>query len=332
MLRVGIVGVGLMGSVHAAAWASLPVKIAGFHGLNVERGKQLTEQFGGTLYSTFDSLITDVDVVDICTPTYLHHDMVIAAAQARKQIICEKPLALTVADGQGMIAACESAGVHLLIGQVVRFFPEYALAKATVERGEIGSVAVVRLTRASAHPRWSEDNWLMNVSKSGGMMFDLMVHDFDYARWVAGDVEAVYAKSVRTRTPDAPGDYAHAILTHTNGALSHIEGGWAYPPPMFRTALEIAGDRGLIEHPAGSSVPVGVHLTDAGSGGINTVPSSPLLEDPYAAEIRHFYEILTGAHTDLRVTAHDALQAVRIALAAVRSAQTGKRVKLSEIG
>jgi predicted dehydrogenase len=301
------------------------------YALDAAGASALAEQHGCAVYETLDALLKAVDVVDICTPTYLHYEQVLAAARAGRHVVCEKPLALTAADGHAMIDACAGAGVKLLVGHVVRFFPEYALAKATVERGEIGRVAVTRLSRVSPVPTWAVDNWLFDLSRSGGMMVDLMIHDFDYARWVAGDVESVFARSVRSHSPDAPGDYALAILRHTSGALSHVEGGWAYPPPVFRTALEIAGDVGLIEHPAGSSAPLGVYLMQNARMQGGGVPSSPMLEDPYVTEIKHFYGVLSGEITVPRVTGEDALAALKIALAARLSAETGRRVRIEEV-
>jgi predicted dehydrogenase len=333
MLRVGIVGVGFMGNAHALGWVKTPARIGGFYALDIERAQIFADQHLAAVYDDFDALLADVDVVDICTPTYLHHEMVLRAAAAGKHILCEKPLALTVAEGREMVEACKQAGVHLLIGHVVRFFPEYALAKQTVDQGEIGNVAVVRLTRCSFQPRLSYENWFLDPQKSGGMMLDLMIHDFDYARWVAGDVESVFAKNVRSSDPNAPGDYALAILRHRGGAISHIEGGWAYPPPIFRTSLEIAGDGGLIEHPAASSVPIGVFLQQGEDGQKPEIAllSSPLAENPYMAEIRHFYEVITGQIAVPRVTSDDALAALRIGLAAIESARTGRRVLIEEV-
>jgi len=262
----------------------------------------------------------------------LHREHVLQAAAAGKHIICEKPLALTVADAKEMVETCEKAGVKLLVAHVVRFFPEYAQAKFAVERGEIGKVAVVRLTRAAFQPKLAADNWFLDLNKSGGMMLDLMVHDFDYARWVAGEVESVFAKSVRSATPDAPNDYAIAILRHSNGAISNVEGGWAYPPPMFRTALEIAGDAGLIEHPAEGSKPLGVYLKQTAGGDSPDVglPMSPLSEDPYTTQVKHFHDVLTQ-DIPSRVTARDGLAAVQIARAAIKSAQTGRQVSIAEV-
>lgn len=331
-LRIGIVGAGFMGSTHAAGWSRTPANIVGIHSLDTEKAQAVAASVGTKYYDSLDSLVADCDVLDICTPTPLHYEMVLKAAAAGKHIICEKPLARTLAQAQAMLAACQKAGVHLLVAHVVRFFPEYALAKASVDRGDIGKVAVVRLTRCSYQPKLSRENWFLDFDKSGGMMLDLMIHDFDYARWIAGDVESVFAKNVAFRQKNAPGDYALAILRHKNGAISNIEGGWAYPPPMFRTGFEIAGDAGLIEHPADSSAPLGIYLRQSGSGDTADVglPMSPLSEDPYTTQLQHFYDVLTGSVSQLRVSAHDGLAALRIALAAIESAQTGKRVILTE--
>jgi predicted dehydrogenase len=330
MLRIGIVGMGFMGKTHAAAWAQTPAKITGM----VSPLVTVATRYGATMYPDLAAMLPHVDVVDICTPTYLHHAMVLEAAAAGKHIVCEKPLALSSQQTTEMIAVCKQAGVQLLVAQVVRFFPEYAAAKSIVERGEIGRVAVVRLTRCSFKPaRTNPASWFHDAAQSGGMMFDLMVHDFDYARWISGDVDSVFAKNIANQFSNVPGDYALVILKHKNGALTHVEGGWAYPAPLFRTALEIAGDQGLIEHPANSSAPLGVYLHENGSSA-NTdiaVPSSPLAEDPYVTQIKHFYELLTDKTTTPRVTAADGAAAVQIALAAVESTKTGRRVRIQEV-
>ena len=331
-MRIGIVGAGFMGVTHAAAWANTPVQIAGVTSQDPESTRALAQQYGAQICDDLTNLIDAVDVVDICTPTHLHHEMVLQAAAAGKHIVCEKPLARTVSEAQEMITACRDAGVMLLVAHVVRFFPEYAAAKAAVERGEIGKVAVVRLTRASFRPG-ADDSWFHDHDKSGGMMLDLMIHDFDYARWVAGDVESVFAKNVSSKNGPQGEDYGLAILRHKSGVLSHVEGGWAYPKPMFRTALEIAGDRGLIEHPAGSSAPLGIFMKGGASADEAdiAVPRSLLAEDPYTTQLRHFYAALSGEPVDLRVTAYDGLAALRIALAAIESARMGRRVTIEEI-
>ncbi len=331
MLRVGLVGAGFMGAHHAAGWAATPATLAGVLSLDPAAVRSLVGRYGGRAYASLDELISDVDVVDICTPTHLHYEMVLKAAAAGKHVVCEKPLARTIAQAEEMIAACEQAGVKLLVAHVVRYFPQYAQAKALVERGEIGEVAVVRLTRASFRPKRALDNWFLDSEKSGGMLLDLMLHDFDYARWIAGEVDTVFARSVSATRPDAPGDYALAILRHRSGAISNLESAWAYPPPLFRTSLQIAGSHGLIDHPADSAVPVRVHLM-AGPGETPdiAVPASPLTETPYTAEIKEFYRALVH-DTPPRVTAHDGVMAMRLAFAAMESARTGRPVSPQEV-
>lgn len=328
-MRVGIIGSGFMGRTHAAAWAHTPATLVGVHTLDTAGEEAFINDFGVQPFVSLKSLIDQVDVVDICTPTYLHMGHVIAAANAGKHIICEKPIARTLEQGREMIRICHEAGVHLFIAHVVRFFPEYARAKMVVDEGQIGQVAVLRLSRCGFKPAAnSPDAWYHDPEKSGGMMLDLMIHDFDYARWVAGEVESVYARSAAGTNAAAPLDHGFAILRHKNGAISHLEGSWAFPPPLFRTALEIAGNEGLIEHPAGSSNAIEMFLrTTEISKQTVGLPQSPLVEDPYTLEIQHFYQVITNGITP-RVTAEDGLEALRIALAACESARTGMAVQL----
>lgn len=330
-MRVGIIGTGFMGATHAAGWAATPAEIGGVVAASEDEARGLAGQYGTRVYPSLEAILPDVDVVDICTPTHLHHEMIIAAAAAGKPIICEKPLARTVAQGQAAVAACRRAGVRLLVAQVVRFFPEYAQAQALVAAGQIGRPAVLRLARGSYRPKRPLGNWFLDVDKSGGLILDLMIHDFDYARWIAGEVESVFARSVGSVEPEAPLDYALAILKHRNGALSHVAGAWAYPPPTFRTGLEIAGDGGLIEFDSTESAPIRL-LLHAREGDAPDVgaPSSPLHENPWTTEIKEFYAAL-AEDRPARVTAEDGLAALQIAEAAVESTRTGQAVRLTPL-
>jgi len=330
-MKVGIVGVGFMGTTHAAGWAATEAEIAGFCAETTEEADGLAHTYQARVYPDYATLLDDVDVIDICTPTHLHHAMVLRAAAAGKHIICEKPLARTVAQAQDMLRACQTAGVKLFVAHVVRFFPEYALAKAQVQDGKVGKPAVVRLARGSYRPKKPSGNWFLDVEKSGGMMLDLMIHDFDYARWISGEVESVFAKNVSTLHPNSATEFGIAILKHISGALSHVVGAWAYPPPTFRTSFEIAGDGGLIEWSSDSTAPINLLLrkenADAPDVGL---PGSPVAESPYTTQIKEFYEALQGNRI-ARVSAADGLAAVQIALAAIESAQSGKPIQLAPL-
>jgi predicted dehydrogenase len=276
-------------------------------------------------------MLPDVDVVDICTPTHLHLEMTLQAAAAGKHVVCEKPLARSSAQALEMIAVCRKAGVKLLVAHVVRFFGQYALAKASVANGDIGKPGVIRLSRGSFRPKKPDGNWFLDESKSGGILMDLMIHDYDYARWIAGDVESVFAKRVLNEHPEAPVDYGLVILKHRSGALSHIAGAWAYPPPTFRTHLEIAGDGGLIEFDSADTAPILNLLAKTNSDSPDVgLPSSPVSESPYTTQLKEFYAVLLG-EKEPRVLAEDGLAAVQIAEAAIQSAASGKAVMLESL-
>jgi len=331
-MKVGIVGAGFMGTTHAAGWAETPAEIIGFTAETTQESGALARRYNAKVYPSLDAMLPDVDVIDICSPTHLHHEMVLRAAAAGKHIVCEKPLARTTAQAQEMVTACEKAGVRLLVAHVVRFFPEYALAHSAVVEEQVGRLAVIRLHRGSYRPKKPAGNWFLDEVKSGGILMDLMIHDYDFARWVAGEVESVSARRVTQLHPDAPVDYGLVILSHRSGALSHIAGAWAYPPPTFHTHLEIAGDRGLIEFDSDGTAPIhNLILKTGGSDAPDVaIPSSPVSESPYTTQIKEFYGALAEGKTT-RVSATDGLAAVQIAEAAMESALTGQPVNLQPL-
>jgi predicted dehydrogenase len=177
------------------------------------------------------------------------------------------------------------------------------------------------------------DNWFHDPARSGGVILDLMIHDFDYARWIAGEVQSVYTQHIKGSHPHAPVDHALAILRHRSGTLTHVEGSWAYPPPLFRTQLEIAGSNGWIRFDSGETTALSYYLHEAGPSSARPAvprPRSPLNEDPYTSEIKSFYAHL--AHdAPVRVSAADGLAALQIALAALRSAATGQPVEIEPL-
>jgi len=334
-MKIGIVGAGSMGHAHAPAWIELKSQGAELVGILANHMDStvntLAEQHGAQVYSTYEELLAAVDIIDLCVPTDLHHAMVVQAAEAGKQIVCEKPIALTVAEGRAMIKVCHAAGVRLFIAMVVRFVPQYAIAQQTVAAGQIGTPAVIRLTRAAYQPRKATDNWFVDEQRSGGMILDLMIHDFDYARWIGGNVVRVFAKSVRASRPDAPDDYALVTLRFANNAIAHIEGGWAYPAGIFRTSFDIAGTEGVLEWTSDTAETVQSFLVNAPLQAAAEVglPTALSAESPFTTELRHFYEALIH-DKPFSVTAEDALAALQIASAARESLQTGRSVTIDQ--
>jgi predicted dehydrogenase len=323
-MRIGIAGTGTMGTVHAAAWRNAGSELVGCTSAHPAQSKELAGKYGITVFADYMELIKNVDIVDVCTPTHLHKTMVIEAAVAGKHVICEKPLALTLEDAGAMIEAC--AAVRLFVGMVVRFFPQYRAARELVAEGRIGQLGVLRLKRVAYMPNKPVDNWYIDENRSGGLVLDLMIHDFDYARWIGGDIERVFARESKETT--GPVRYIQAILRFKSGALALVEGGWAYPPGIFRTAIDISGTDGLIEWNSDQPLPVQTYFPHTpNSAGAVGLPIAELTEDPYTSEIRHAFEaIRTGS--PFEVTPVDAVEALRVSLAVRDSLTTGKAVSL----
>jgi predicted dehydrogenase len=316
-LVVGVVGAGGIAGPHLEAWRRLGVEVVLF---SQEGGQALAAQHGVEVMPDLDDLLDRCDVVDVCTPSNTHHDIVLRAAAAGRHVICEKPLSHRWEEAASMVAVCEHAGVQLHPGQVVRFFPAYAAGQAVVASGRIGVPAILRLSRRGARP---ERPWFSDAAQSGGILVDQMIHDFDVARWIAGDVVRVFA-SVRGGAPGPT--VALAVLTHADGALTHVMGGWGHRSEQFRTSFSVAGSSGLIRHASGPPDGLVVDLPEAITGG-ELLPASSAGSSPFVAELAEFAASCTGGPTP-RVTARDSLAALRIAVAATESAATGEVVEI----
>lgn len=328
-LRVGVVGAGFIAGVHLAAWQRLGVAGLAVYDVHPDRAGRCATAVGADTAETLDTLIAGVDVVDICTPTDDHRATAEAASRAGRHVVCEKPLARTMTDALALTDACWRAGVRLFVAHVTRYFPEYAAAQAAVAAGRIGRPAVLRLRRESSRPSKAATSWIFDEARSGGMILDLMIHDFDFARWIAGEVTSVMARRVRDAS-DVDVDYAVAILRHASGALSHVTGAWSYPPPVFRTGFELAGDEGLIEYESVDQQPIVRYLAPGDDEEFVGLPASPLADDPFVLELGDFAAAL-GTGAEARVSAEDGIAALRIALAAVESSRRGVPVMVEDV-
>ena len=135
-MRIGIIGSGTMGETHAQAWQHTPATPVGIVSRSVDSARAFGSRWGITPYPSLEAMLPHIDVLDICTPTHLHQDMTLTAAAAGVHVICEKPLARTVAQAEEMIAACQAAGVKLLVAHVLRFFPPISTPEIRLRPGK----------------------------------------------------------------------------------------------------------------------------------------------------------------------------------------------------
>jgi predicted dehydrogenase len=201
MLRVGIVGVGFMGMIHYLAYKRLPgVKVQAICEQDpVRRGGdwrtikgnfgppgELMDLSGVAKYGELDAMLADpsLDLIDICLPTALHAPTTIKALAAGKHVLCEKPIALTPADGMAMVAAAEKADRLLMIGHVLPFYPEYRFAYDAITSGRYGGLKGGHFKRIISDPAWLPRFY--DPAVIGGPMLDLHVHDAHFIRLTAG--------------------------------------------------------------------------------------------------------------------------------------------------
>ncbi len=330
MRRVGIIGAGLIGGWHASRWQDLPVEFVGFYDHTPANAERAATEFGVRAFGSLEALLAEVDIIDVCTPTPAHKEGVLAAASAGKAVVCEKPIARHLHDAEEMISACERAGVPLFVAHVVRFFPQYARAKALQDAGELGRPGVLRSVRAGSFPRPNPDTWYNSFAQGGGVVMDLAIHDLDFAHWLFGEPERVFAHGL-TFAGESMKDHALITLRFKNGAIGHIEGSWASPPGQFRTALEVAGEGTLLEWDSSDPSPFTV-LVDAAKTGDEKIPGAdnPLAktDDPYYLELKHFLACLDTGEP-LLVSPQDGLMALKLSLAVIESIKTGQPVEMA---
>lgn len=325
MLRVGILGAGFMGEVHARAWRRIgDTRVVGIATLNPAQHAWLQDA-GAAVYEDPGDLIRSgkIDVADICLPTPLHATWVMEAAARGIHVLCEKPFTLETAEAERAAEAVVRAGVHFMPAHVVRFFPEYRKARDVALSGGIGEPRTARTFRGGAAPAWAA--WILDPAQSGGVLVDLLVHDFDYLRWVLGPVRRIHARVV-SRTPGRA-EHALTVLRFERGAVAHVEGSWAYPAGSpFVTRFELAGTEGLLVHDSRHILPV--TLSRGAEALESRYPLGALEPDPYTLMIQHFADGLRGS-APFEVCMEDAVAAVRIASAAVKSARDGTPVDVA---
>lgn len=329
MPGIGLIGTGRAGLSHVAAYQ----KLEGAHlrmvaDVSLESARQVAAQCSARAVDSPDDILRspDIDVVDICVPTFLHREYVIQAAEAGKHVICEKPIALTVEDGRAMIDACRQAGVQFFVAHPTRFGPGNRRIKTLLDSGELGQPLVARTWRGGRFFRGA-DAWLDDESKSGSIIIEAMLHDFDMLRWFFGTVAQVYCARQRAMEPYLL-EAAFATLHFQNGVIAMIEGSRIHNERFYNT-VEIRCTGGVLTFDRRYQTPLNVTSASLDTNYVrfSTEYESPNGFDQFEAELGHFISCLESEQPAI-VSPEDAVESLAIALAALQSSQTGTIVKL----
>lgn len=341
MKKVAVVGYGFMGRTHCGAWTKCPgAKVVAVCDANMSQFKaKVTGNLkgvadgaalpkGAALFSDFGEMLAagGFDIVDITLPTPLHAAMAVRALESGFHVLCEKPMALSTADCDRMLAAARKSGRSLLVAQCVRFFPEYVRMAEIVRSGRYGKVLAADFTRFMSVPKWSPKGgaWILDESKSGGLYVDAHIHDADYMTSLFGMPETV--RSVAHRSPHGYADHLSTTYGYADGKIVTSDCSFAAADALtWDAAARVFLEKATIYLGGAYKSPLTVY-PDGGR------PFSPKLprRTGYEEEVRYFVSILDGGPDDA-LSARDARRSLALVLAERRSAETGRVVSTAGI-
>jgi UDP-N-acetylglucosamine 3-dehydrogenase len=332
MLKVGVLGAGFMGSTHARAFAGLPgVKVVAVSSRSAEKAARLAEEVGAEPSTDAMMVATDprVDAVSNTLPGNLHQDYTLAALDAGKSVLLEKPMGLSVEECDAMIAAAHRNDRILMLAHVLRFWPQYPAVVDLVKSGRLGKPLSATASRLAPPPSWGD--WFANPAWTGGSVLDLHVHDLDVFNWLFGTPRSIYARGQKGAT----GGWDHALTLVDYGDVSGFAEGSTIRPAgyPFTMSLWVTCEKGTVEYTfraVGETVTAGTTSTNlmVYEAGKEPRPLPAPGGDGYAAQAAYFVECVREKRQPEQGTPEQGRLAVRMALAARQSMQTNQIVWL----
>ncbi|WP_338707071.1 Gfo/Idh/MocA family oxidoreductase [Paenibacillus amylolyticus] len=311
------------------------VELVAFADPIVERAEKMAETYGGKAYSSYEELLANetVDAVSVCTPNYLHAPMAIAAANAGKHVLVEKPMAVSTEEGEQMIEAAKKNGVYLMVGHNQRLMPPHVKAKEILESGKLGKVLNFRTSFGHPGPEgWSVDgaeSWFFRKEEAiMGAMGDLGVHKSDFIRYLLNDEVSEVAGFISTLHKEGTkvDDNATCLLRMKSGAIGTLVASWTqYRAGDNSTVLwcengvmkigTVEGDEVIVELTNGT---VETYKVGAMATNEKQVPSGVI--DAFVESI--------ATQTPPAISGEEGLRSLQVILAAFESEKTGQIVKL----
>jgi len=326
-LNLGVIGLGRLGSQYARYVASrlAGARLYAVSDVRPDVGKAVAAETGAEkVYTEYHDLLADkaVDAIVVMTPTKLHGEVVIAAAQAKKATFTEKPLSLDLAEAQAMKDAVARNGNFFQLGLMRRFDRAYAAAKKQIDAGAIGTPIVFKATAKDPFPPPID---FVRPESSGGLFMDMGVHDFDLARWFMGEVKSVFSVGSAVAYPEigkvGDVDNGLTLLTFANGNIGEVH--------LSRTGVygydihtEIVGTKGTLQ--IGYDRETAVLVKTQGVIAHDTIPGFyERFEQAYISQLQNFVDNLRLGRP-APIVCDDGIAVLRIALAATRSWHSGK--------
>jgi predicted dehydrogenase len=338
LIKIGLIGCGNICNIaHIPAYKKISesreLKIIGTCDIIKEKAKNIAIiTKAKNIFTDYRELLKlDLDLVDICTPTYTHSEIAIAAAKAGKDVICEKPIALTLKDAQEMINASVQYKKKLFIAHVRRFDPRFQHIRDDIIQDKIGKPVFIRITERQWLP-FSGDSWFWKSNLSGGVIIDIGVHIADMFRWFFNSepVEVFATGRMVREEAKKNGTFDHVVVMYkfAQRETAFMEISWVFPSEgsTLYHYLDIVGSKGKIEYSNRDNNPT-IMVTNRIS-----LPRYSLLmstfPEAFEKELSHFLDCIEY-NTSSLVTVQDAKKALEMCLAVGQSVREKKSIKLS---
>lgn len=345
MFGIGIIGCGKIAQVrHIPEYAQhKDAKLVGFYDINQERAAALAEKYGGTAYATVEELLAnpEIDAVSVCAANFAHAELTIAALNAGKHVLCEKPMAITLAECEAMVEAAKKNGKLLMIGHNQRLAKAHAMARKLIVDGLIGDIVTFRTTFGHGGPEtWSVDpglnTWFFDKTRAAmGAMADLGIHKTDLIQFLTG--QQVIRTTARVTTldkKDASGnlisvdDNAVCIYEMSGGAFGTMTASWTYYGAEDNSTV-LYGTKGIMRIYDDPAISIKVILADGGKISYDVEAIQTNDNQTKSGVIDLWMESLVN-HKTPEISGESALAAMRAVFASIQSSETGMAVDIPE--
>lgn len=251
MLRVGLIGCGFMGTMHANCYKNIEgVELVALADIRRDKAEELACGTNAKIYGDGKELIenAEVDVIDICLPTYLHAEYALLAMDKVKYVFVEKPVTLTKKEAKALLKKQAETGCEVQVGQVIRFWDEYVELKKIYDEGKYGRVVNANFRRLSPRPTWGWNGWLLDTALSGGAGQDLHIHDVDFVLSIFGKPKNFFTVRASGGEKDS---YVNTVMMYKDKAVS-VEGTWDLPASHpFEATFRVVFEKAVVENAGG---------------------------------------------------------------------------------
>ncbi len=248
-IRVGLIGIGGMGGCHYGNYKDVKgAKLVAVADVREDMAKEKTNGTGITVYKDYKEMIEkeNLDMVDICTPSYMHAEMAIYCLGKGLHVLCEKPMTINEDEAKKVLEAASKTDKYFMAAHVVRFMAPYAYLRSVIESGELGKLLRLDMKRISGIPVWSWEDWMRKEDRSGGVVTDLSIHDIDYVQSVLGMPDKIMSAKYSFRENN---DFVQTEMIYGDTLVS-CEGTWYNAPVGFRAIYTAVFQNGIVESTA----------------------------------------------------------------------------------